>query len=377
MAVPRLHGNIPGSYFVTSRTWEGRRFFITEPTCLFFFETLLRYRQNGAYVLHAFVLMPDHFHVLLTPACNTTLERAVQLIKGGPARMLGLARHLQFPVWQRGFSDHRIRDARDYASHLRSVEQNPVRKRLVVDAADYRWSSATGGYKMDPFPQGLKPPEKAAWFGTAKAVPSRKTMPKRKDMKRIMIIVAMALVSAEVGAQTPTLNIKSKHSLPMEEQRKEQMERLAKQYDLKKYTITREIMIERGAMNHSYPVLTLNLRFLDNDDLALSAYVHEQGHWVLMERHRADNPALFEDLQRTFPNMEIRVPEGDGELRSSYFHIAVCMREWQAMEALVGPERSRKVIEWKQGDHYKVIYSTVLNHRDQVESVLGRYGVMW
>jgi len=146
---------------------------------------------------------------------------------------------------------------------------------------------------------------------------------------------------------------------------------------LKKYTITRDIVIERGAMNHSYPVLTLNLRFLDNDDLALSAYVHEQGHWVLMERHRADNPALFEDLQRTFPNIEIRVPDGDGELRSSYFHIAVCMLEWRAMEDLVGSERGRKVIEWKQGDHYKAIYSTVLNHREEVENVLGRYGVKW
>ncbi len=202
-------------------------------------------------------------------------------------------------------------------------------------------------------------------------------MPKRKDIKKILIALAMALLSARVGAQTPKLNIKTRHGFPVEEQRKQQMERLARQYDLKKYTITRDIMIERGAMNHSYPVLTLNLRFLENDDLALSAYVHEQGHWVLMERHRADNPSLFEDLQRTFPNMEIRVPDGDGELRSSYFHIAVCILEWQAMEDLVGPERARKVIEWKQGDHYRAIYSTVLNHREQVESVLGRYGVKW
>ncbi len=202
-------------------------------------------------------------------------------------------------------------------------------------------------------------------------------MPKRKDIKKILIALAMALLSARVGAQTPKLNIKTSHGFPVEEQRKQQMERLARQYDLKKYTITRDIMIERGAMNHSYPVLTLNLRFLENDDLALSAYVHEQGHWVLMERHRADNPALFEELQRTFPNMEIRVPDGDGELHSSYFHIAVCMLEWQAMEDLGGPERARKVIEWKKGDHYKAIYSTVLNHRDQVESVLGRYAVKW
>src|SRR5260370_12388222 len=202
-------------------------------------------------------------------------------------------------------------------------------------------------------------------------------MPKRKDIKKILIALAMALLSARVGAQTPKLNIKTRHGFPVEEQRKQQMERLARQYDLKKDTITRDIMIERGAMNHSYPVLTLNLRFLENDDLALSAYVHEQGHWVLMERHRADNPSLFEDLQRTFPNMELRVPDGDGELRSRYFHLAVCILEWQAMEDLVGPERARKVIEWKQGDHYRAIYSTVLNHREQVESVLGRYGVKW
>ena len=202
-------------------------------------------------------------------------------------------------------------------------------------------------------------------------------MPKRKNLAKILIVIAIALVSLPTRAETPKLNIKTKHGLPAEEQRKEQMERLAKQYDLKKYTITRDISIERGAMNHSSPVLTLNLRFLDNDDLALSAYVHEQGHWVLMERLRAENPRLFEDLQRSFPNLEIRAPEGDGELRSSYFHIAVCMLEWHAMEDLVGPERARKVIEWKQRDHYTAIYSILLNQREQVEDVLNRHGVKW
>lgn len=202
-------------------------------------------------------------------------------------------------------------------------------------------------------------------------------MPKRKAIIEVLIVVAAGLASSAALAQTPKLNIKTKHGLPMEEERKAQMERLAKQYDLKKYTITRDIVIERGAMNHSYPVLTLNLRFLDNDDLALSAYVHEQGHWVLMERHRDDNPRLFEDLQQAFPSMEIQAPWGDGELRSSYLHIAVCMLEWQAMEELVGPERARKVIEWKQGDHYKAIYSTILNRREQVENALNRHAVKW
>jgi len=202
-------------------------------------------------------------------------------------------------------------------------------------------------------------------------------MPSHTGMKKLLALIAIALLASALLAETPRLNIRTKHGLPMEEQRKEQMERLAKQYDLSKYTITRDIVIERGAMNHSSPVLTLNLRFLDNDDLALSAYVHEQGHWLLMERYRPENRALFEDLLRTFPNLEYRTPEGDGELRSSYFHIAVCMLEWQAMEELVGAERARKVIEWKQRDHYTGIYEILLNQRVQVESVLNRHAVKW
>jgi hypothetical protein len=82
-------------------------------------------------------------------------------------------------------------------------------------------------------------------------------------------------------------------------------------------------------------------------------------------------------LERAFPNLDFREPEGDGERKSSYFHIAVCMLEWRAMEDLVGPERAHKVIEWKQRDHYKEIYAILLNHRDEVESVLKRNGVSW
>jgi hypothetical protein len=192
-----------------------------------------------------------------------------------------------------------------------------------------------------------------------------------------LALAVMALLASELYAQTPALNIRTKNGYVAEERRKQQMERLARQYDLSKYTITRAIVIERGAINHSSPVLTLNLRFLDNDDLALSAYLHEQSHWYLMERHRPGSPQLFEDLQSAFPNLDYRVPNGDGELRSSYFHIAVCMLEWQAMEELVGPVRARTVIEWKQKDHYTAIYAILLNHREQVESVLNRNGVKW
>lgn len=147
---------MPGTYFVTSRTWESRALFIKEPVCRIFLETLLYYRNEKAVQLHAFVLMPDHFHVLLTPSSNTTLERAVQYIKGGSAHRIRHELNFRFPVWQRGFSDHRIRDAGDYEIHSRYIQQNPVRRKLVAIASEYPWSSASGKFQLDEPPQALK-----------------------------------------------------------------------------------------------------------------------------------------------------------------------------------------------------------------------------
>ena len=157
MAVPKRHGSVPGTYFVTSSTWERRAIFNAASPCEIFIESLFRYRDEGACRLHAFVLMPDHFHMLLTPGDDTALERTVQFIKGGSARRIREALQFRFPVWQRGFSDHRIRDAADYDVHGHYIAHNPVKKHLATGPGEYRWSSASGAFQMDRWPQGLKP----------------------------------------------------------------------------------------------------------------------------------------------------------------------------------------------------------------------------
>lgn len=155
------------TYFVTSDTWERRALFRTESWARLFFNTLLSHRGK-AYLLHEFVLMPDHFHLLISP--TITLERAVQLIKGGFSYRVKKEIGSNAEVWQRGFSDHRIRDAEDCAAHVQYIRLNPVKKHLCAIPADYRYSSAFPGWKLDPIPQRLKPQEIAAAFGTAEAV---------------------------------------------------------------------------------------------------------------------------------------------------------------------------------------------------------------
>ena len=142
---------------MTSRTWQGRQIFLNDNVSRIFVESLLAYRKQNRYLLHAFVLMPEHFHVILTPAEDLTLERAVQFIKGGSAKRIREERNLHFLVWQKGFTDHRIRDSEDHVIHVRYIEQNPVKRGLVASPRDYRWSSASGEFILDAVPQRLKP----------------------------------------------------------------------------------------------------------------------------------------------------------------------------------------------------------------------------
>ena len=194
-------------------------------------------------------------------------------------------------------------------------------------------------------------------------------------MKRTVFVIL--LISVSVFGKTPKLNITLKHNSESEAKRKAQIERLADKYDLEKYTITRDIEIDQTAMNHSAPVLTQNLPFIDNDDRALSAYVHEQGHWLLMTRHNGQARQMLPELIHMYPNIDITPPYGDGNQGTSYIHLVGLMLEWQALEDVIGVERARAVMEFKRGDHYKDLYATVIDHRPQMEGFLKRYGVKW
>ncbi len=116
---------------------------------------MLHYRIQKHYLLHEFVVMPDHFHLLITPAL--TLERALQLVKGGfsyrAKRELGSGGE----IWQSSFYDRRVRDNIEYEKIRIYIQQNAVRARLVARPEDYLFSSAGPNRVLDEVPQRLKP----------------------------------------------------------------------------------------------------------------------------------------------------------------------------------------------------------------------------
>jgi len=124
-------------------------------------ETLLRHRTAGVYLLHEYVIMPDHVHLLLTPAHTTTLERAMQLIKGGSSYEIHKRRGHQMQIWQPGFHEQTVRDARDLQSKVEYIRTNPVAAKLVQKPEQWLHSSARCGFQLDERPSCLASGAKA------------------------------------------------------------------------------------------------------------------------------------------------------------------------------------------------------------------------
>ncbi len=180
MSTPK-HRVAPGSsYFVTTKCWQGRAVFQVREIAQIVVQTLLHYRDQNAYLLHDFVVMPNHLHVLLTPAANASLEKAVQLIKGGTSYAIHSARGHKMQIWQEGFYDWTVRDASDWNAKVEYIRLNPVRAKLVNKPEEWPYSSASLQITLDPVPSrylSATSGAEAPVILTAAATPGLKSRP--------------------------------------------------------------------------------------------------------------------------------------------------------------------------------------------------------
>jgi putative transposase len=156
MSTP-AHRPVPGaSYFVTTKCWQGRSLFQVIEVAEILLNALFHYRDSGAYLLHEFVIMPDHVHLMLTPNSETSLEKAVQLIKGGSSHRIHKERGNKMEIWQVGFHDWTMRDFEDWKAKANYIHMNPVKARLCERPEDWKYSSAAGKFCVDPVPEKYK-----------------------------------------------------------------------------------------------------------------------------------------------------------------------------------------------------------------------------
>jgi putative transposase len=108
-------------------------------------QTMLKTREQGHMLLHAFVVMPDHLHMLITLSGNRSL----------PSLMREFARQARISAantctsihWQRSFYDHKVREQEPVTEIVTYIENNPLRMNLVATPTDWLWSSLNEKWK--------------------------------------------------------------------------------------------------------------------------------------------------------------------------------------------------------------------------------------
>lgn len=139
------------TYFLTFVTAQRRRIFQVTDTAEMISSHLQNQRKKGRMEVYAFVIMPDHLHLLLTPAPDVSLEKAVQFIKGGFSFLL----KSKLDVWERGYNEVQVTTADQFDSFRLYIESNPVRANIVSEPHAYPHSSAGRDDLIDRRPKWL------------------------------------------------------------------------------------------------------------------------------------------------------------------------------------------------------------------------------
>ncbi len=145
------------TFFVSSATAGRCALLQSNRMAQLLLDVLVENRRKKRFLLHEFVIMPNHFHLLLIPAPEIRLEKALQFIKGGFSYRAKQEIHFAPEIWQASFVNHRIRDAEDYKHHRTYIWENPVRAGLSERPELFAWSSASLAIELDAPPPGLKP----------------------------------------------------------------------------------------------------------------------------------------------------------------------------------------------------------------------------
>ena len=94
------------------------------------------------YELHAWVIMPNHAHFLLTPSEGEKLASIMHSIKSYTALKANRALRREGGFWQEEYFDRRIRDEKHFATALAYIDNNPVKAKLCARPEDWRFGSA-------------------------------------------------------------------------------------------------------------------------------------------------------------------------------------------------------------------------------------------
>jgi putative transposase len=134
MAIPYRGDTQPDeTYFITFNCDGRKRLLQSQRMASLLIDVLLHHRSEAKYRLHEFVVMPNHFHGLVTTISGTTLKAAVSIIKGAVSFRAKREFDIGPQIWQTSFVDRRVRDFFEYGKIRDYILDNPVKGAFACD----------------------------------------------------------------------------------------------------------------------------------------------------------------------------------------------------------------------------------------------------
>jgi len=151
-----------------NRAARRERAFPGDEACAFFLDRVAELPERDGTRVHAFALMPNHFHLLLT-AGREGLGPALKHVQSHYSRWLNARYHWDGPVWRSRFKSRRV-DSEDYWRHLLAyTHRNPVEAGLAPTVAAARWTSHHAYVDPDHAPAWLFTAEHLELYGSVRA----------------------------------------------------------------------------------------------------------------------------------------------------------------------------------------------------------------
>lgn len=107
----------------------------------FYLHCLLEAAEKHSLAVHAYVLMTNHVHLLVTPETESSLSKTLQSIGRRYVQYFNFSYERTGTLWEGRYKSTLIDSERYLLTCMRYIEMNPVRANLVAHPADYPWSS--------------------------------------------------------------------------------------------------------------------------------------------------------------------------------------------------------------------------------------------
>ncbi len=197
-----------------------------------------------------------------------------------------------------------------------------------------------------------------------------------KIISVLMIVLSICIKSAAIEVSSENIiNIRLVHDNKAERQGREIILKFLKELDLKRNIFTKDIVIESKVIPHSHPVLTLNTRQVDDPNMYLATFIHEQIHWFF-EPKKKETEKFIELMKESFSNPPSNKNAGGArDLESTYLHLGVCYYEFKELIRLLGSDEAKRI--FKSSDVYTWIREQVLNKSYEIEKALKKSGLDW